>query len=167
MYMLFTFGLKYTVQEKFRSSLNENNMVVDELNTTPTIFNSILWSAIAYNDSVLYTAEYSFWNSEIPINWTPYPRNLDKLKEYDSRSLRTLEWFSDGNYFAVPLENDSIAFFNVKFGRMQYTSDKPEDAFFFYFKFYKENGEIHYKEVRKSNFNFKEALRMLANRIGI
>lgn len=166
-YMLFTFYLKYTVDSKFRNSLAESNITYTELNTTPTILNSVLWSAIAYNDSVLYLSEYSFFKSQEPVKWIPYPRNLNTLSEFASHSLSTITWFSDGNYFVQPLSGDTIAFYNVKFGRMRFDTVEPEDAFIFYWKFYHSDNEIKYYEVRQDDWKFSEAIKMLADRIGI
>src|SRR5688572_253344 len=98
-YMLATFIIKYEVHNKFKESLANDKIHADELNTTPTIFNAILWSAIAYNDSMIYISDYSILNRKRSIEWIGYKRNLNMLAEYDSPELRTITWFSDGNYF--------------------------------------------------------------------
>ena len=90
-YLIFTFGLKFVVHDKFKNSLRSENIEYSELNSTPTILNSILWSAIAYNDSVLYLSEYSFLKADEKITWIPYTRNLQLLPTYDSRALQTLK----------------------------------------------------------------------------
>jgi inner membrane protein len=166
-YMLFTFCLKYSVHEKFKASLKKENIQITELNSSPTILNAILWSGIAYNDSMLYVSEYSFLKSEQPIVWVGYKRNLNLLATFDCPSLKTITWFSDGNYFMQPLQGDTVAFYNVKWGRMQFDRSKPEEAFFFYWKFYVDGHEIRYKEIRNDEWKFNEALRLLLNRIGI
>lgn len=166
-YMLLTFGLKFLVHEKFRESLNENNIAVNEINSTPTILNAILWSGIAYNDSMLYVAEYSFLKNEQPIEWTGYRRNLEQLVKYDSQALRTITWFSDGNYFVQTLPGDTLAFYNVKWGRMNFDTSRPEDAFFFYWKFYIDKNEVRYNEIRREDWSFKESLKLLLERIGV
>jgi inner membrane protein len=165
--MLATFGIKYIVHEKFKSSLVQNQIHFSELNTTPTMLNAILWCAIAYDDSTLYTAEYSLLKRDEAIKWIPFKRNLSYLNTYDSKSLETITWFSDGNYFIEPINSDTIAFYNVKWGRMQFDSTEPEKAFFFYWKFYIEDHEIKYKEVRNDDWKIEEAFSMLMKRIGI
>jgi len=130
-YLIFTFGLKFVVHDKFKNSLRSENIEYSELNSTPTILNSILWSAIAYNDSVLYLSEYSFLKADEKITWIPYTRNLQLLPTYDSRALQTLKWFSDGNYFIKPVSSDTIEFYNVKFGRMRFDTAVPNEAFIF------------------------------------
>jgi inner membrane protein len=166
-YMLMTFGLKYSVHQKFSSSLASNNIQTAELNTTPTILNAILWSAIAYNDSTLYVAEYSFLLPDEPIQWTSFPRNLELLKTYDCEEMRVLTWFSDGTYFLLPHGTDSVSFYNVKWGRGRFDTADPESAFIFYFTFHKEDGKVKYVEKRPRDWKISEAFAMLVTRIGL
>lgn len=166
-YMLMTFAAKYVVHEKFKASLESDTLNYTELNTTPTMLNAILWCAIAYDDSTLYTAEYSFLKSNEQIQWIPYERNLNSLTSFDSQSLNTITWFSDGNYFVQPSGTDTISFYNVKWGRMRFDETEPDKAFFFYWKFYIDNHEIKYEEVRNEDWKISEAFEMLMNRIGL
>jgi len=166
-YLLLTFGLKFVVHEKFRESLVSNEIQVTELNSTPTILNSILWSGIAYNDTMLYVSEYSFLKSNQPIEWIGYKRNKELLTTYDSPALKTITWFSDGNYFVQQMNADTLAFYNVKWGRMNFNSELPEEAFFFYWKFYIDKNEVKYLEVRREDWNFRESLQLLLTRIGL
>jgi inner membrane protein len=166
-YMLLTFGLKFSVQQKFSESLASNGIQVEELNTTPTILNAILWSATAYNDSMLYVAEYSFLKPDEPIQWIPFTRHRELMKTFDCEGMQTLNWFSDGNYFLQPHGTDSVSFYNVKWGRGRFDTTVPEEAFIFYFTFYKENGVVKYHEKRPRDWKISEAFSMLATRIGI
>ncbi|MDQ3049432.1 MAG: metal-dependent hydrolase [Bacteroidota bacterium] len=165
-YMLLTFVLKYDVHKKFKESLTTENITYDELNSTPTILNAILWSAIAYNDSVIYTSEYSFLKENEKIKWNPYKRNLDQLVKYDSDALNTILWFSDGNYFVETQPGDTLTFYNIKFGRGRFNTTVPDSTFMFYWKFYIDKNEVKYKEVRP-DWEFDEALKMLKDRIGL
>ena len=164
--MIGTFVLKYDVHLKFKKSLVTQNIHYNELNTTPTILNAVLWSAIAYDDSMIYTSEYSYLMKDEKIIWNGYPRNLDKLAAYDSKALSTITWFSDGNYFVKPIQGDTLAFYNIKFGRGNFNTTEPDSTFIFYWKFYIDNHEVKYKEVRPE-WKFNEAWAMLMKRIGI
>lgn len=166
-YMFLTFVLKYDMHQRFRKSLQQNKIEYAELNTTPTILNAVLWSAIAYSDSMIYCAEYSYLNSKIPVQWILYKRNLDLLKEFDCYALQKVIWFSDGNYFVEKSNADTLAFYNIKWGRTRFDVTDPGEAFFFYMLFYKEDGKIKYSEVSPGDWSFKEAFAMLAKRIGI
>ena len=165
-YLMLTFAIKWDIDKKFKESLAGNNIHYVELNTTPTILNSILWSAIAIEDSVIYTAEYSYLKPQMPIQWNGFSRNQDELKKYDSKSLRTITWFSDENYFMREIPGDTLEFYNIKWGRSQFDSTNPDSAFIFYWKFYFDKNEVKYKEVR-TDWKFKVLFRRLMNRIGI
>ena len=161
--MLLTFVLKIDIHSKFKNSLAKQNIHYNELNTTPTILNSVLWAGIAYNDSMLYTAEYSYLDKQKEISWIGYPRHQESLKEFDSPSLQTLVWFSDGNYFSAT-NNDTLSFYNVKWGRMNFDQTEPDNAFVFFWKFYRENGVVKHEEIRQG-FNFRKSFSGLWNRL--
>lgn len=166
-YMLLTFGLKYSVHKRFEKSLQEHGIAYRELSSTPTILNSVLWSGIAVSDSVLYVAEYSFLNDQVPVRWIPYRRNLELETKFDSPAFRTVKWFSDGNYFIEADGENSIIFYSVKFGRMRFDADEANQAFFFHWRFYVDDHQIRYEEIRRDDWKFSEALEMLMVRIGI
>jgi inner membrane protein len=166
-YLLLTVGLKYVVHNKFRDSIITDNLQITELNTTPTILNAVLWSAIAYNDSMIYVAEYSFLKKDDTIRWKGYSRNLDLVNKYDCADMRTLVWFSDGNYFLKPSGEDTIAFFNIKWGRGRFDTTNAEEAFFFYFTFVRDREMIIFTRQQFADWDFGEALGQLTDRIGI
>ena len=163
-YLLMTFVLKADVHGKFKNSLSRNGIVYDELNSTPTILNSVLWAGIAYNDSMIYTSEYSYFDKRKEIEWTAYPRNLNLIEKYDSPSMKTLVWFSDGNYFTNETGKDTLTFYNIKWGKMRFDQVNPDSAVVFYFKFYKKADEVKYEQIRQE-FHFKKSFEQLMNRV--
>jgi inner membrane protein len=166
-YMILTFGLKFAVHQKFKASLEKNNIHCDELNSTPTILNAILWSGIAYDQNTIYCAEYSFLNSSIPIVWNAYQRHTELASDFESHEMQTVKWFSDGQYFIQPHGQDSISFYSIKFGRMNMDETEPAEAFFFYYKLNKKDGKVNCEAVERRDFNFNEALHKLSKRIGL
>lgn len=170
-YLLLTFGLKANVHQKFRTSLKIHSKEYNELNTTPTIFNAVLWSAVAYDDDTLHVAEYSYLNRKVPIIWYSYPRNLDLLKKYKSEALEVYKWFGDGNYFALE-NNDTLDFFTTKFGRMRLDKTEAHETFMFYSRYYKDkNGQVQFKskspkESRGSGTELQAYFNVLLERIG-
>lgn len=165
-YLFTTFFIKWNVHNKFRENLEQQNIYYDELNTTPTILNGILWSATAYTDSLFYIAEYSYLKTEVPIEWVSYNRNLNSIKNFDCQAMRNMQWFADGNYFVEPQGTDSLFFYNAKWGRMRYDVSEAKDAFVFYTLYYRQNGEIKHKQIEK-NWKFNESLKLLMDRIGV
>ncbi len=166
-YLLATFFIKWNVHNKFKSSLQEQSISYNELNTTPTILNGILWSANAFNDSVIYIAEYSYFNPSIPIEWVGFKRNLNSIKEFDCDAMRKIQWFADDNYLVEPQGKDTLIFYVAKWGKMNYERvTNAQDAFVFYTLFYKTNNGIAHKQIEK-DWKFSEALTQLMNRVGL
>ncbi len=164
LYLGSTFIIKYDVHSKFRKSLDAEQISYDELNSTPSILNAILWCGIAYDDSTIYTAEYSYFDHRKEIKWTAFSRNLDLLHEFDSPGLRTLVWFSDGNYFVRKSADDTLSFYNIKWGKMNFNQTEPDSAVVFFWKFYKDGEVIKNKQVREE-FHFKRRFVQLVNRV--
>ncbi len=172
MYMAFTFLAKFIVHQKFKKSLVNSGIVVDNLNSTPTILNAILWCGIAVNQDFLYSAEYSFFRPQVPIKWVAYPRNLQLVDSFDSDAMRTLHWFSDGMFFIIPDGYSKARYFNAKFGKMNYTETAPEKAFLFYAEFDKDSAnrvEFSFKtpSSQRAKQDFGKMFHSLTDRIGL
>lgn len=174
LYMTITFVLKFSVQEKFKTSL-QSKFPVDwknlEINTTPTIFNAVLWAGIAYSDSNLYLAEYSFLNPDIPVVWTKFAKKSLVLNDFHCVELETVKWFADEQYCLEKKGKDTLNFYIGKWGKMDFhNTENPETAFRFYFQFIKnKNGRISHQQIRPelTKEEFKEGLVDLKNRIGL
>ncbi len=166
-YMAMTFALKTSVHRMFAEDLNRKHIRVEGFNTKPTILNAILWSAVAWNDSAVYTAEYSFLDRGRPVEWLRYERNLHLLPPFECEALDAFRDFSDECYFAQSAGPDSLLFFNVKFGRTRYDTAEAKSAFLFYMIFTREADRISYTRIRPGDWSFSEAFRMLLRRIGV
>lgn len=168
-YMILTFGLKWGVHSKFEKTLKKDNISYDNLNTTPTILNAMLWAGIAYDEDSLSVAEYSWLNRDVPIKWARYKRHKELAKKFPSESMDVALWFSDRQYFFEP-RGDSVRLYMTKFGRMNFDEDVAEKAFMFYSNIYKDStGTVVYqqKTPRDTEFEFSKALKQLTDRIGL
>ena len=148
---------KFKAEKVFKETLKKENISYDHLSTSPMLFSSFLWNMIAYNDSMIYVSEYSILQKSKNIAVVGYQRNLDLLKAAkSSEPVKTLLWFSQGKYFVQQGKNDTIYFYNIKWGRSDYTNTKAEDAFRFYFKIYAtKNGSYDFSRV-EPNINKKD-----------
>lgn len=166
LYLVFTTTAKTIVHHKFKKDLEAKQLHYTELNSTPSIFNAILWSGIAFDDSTLYTAEYSFLRPDIPIKWEGYSRNLSLLDNFKSDGATTLKWFADGNYFFQQPHADTLLFFIPKWGKPKIDIPEAKKGFLFYYILYKDRGMVKCTAIR-GDFNFKESFANLMQRIGI
>ncbi len=132
-YMGLTFVFKYMAHNKFEEALTKNEIKYDELNSTPTILNSILWNSIAYNDSNAYLSEYSLIKRK-PIQIHTYKRNLHLEKGFESKELDAVKWFSDGQYIIEKENESTINFYVIKWGRFDYHKTTTKEVFFFYYQ---------------------------------
>ena len=165
-YLVFTFGMKYKANSVFKEDLASKNILANGVYTTPTMLNCLLWSGIAVTQDSIYTGEYSVLQKSNDVKWLAFPKNdqaLDVIPLKDD--IATLKWFSQGKYF-VWQQNDTIKFFNIKWGRADYRYQEPEKTFLFYFQFYKENGVWKRSVVEpKLDGKIGDAIRMIFNRI--
>lgn len=168
-YMAVTFYLKYQAHQLFRASLGDAGISYTELNATPTIFNSVLWSAQAYDQDSVRFAEYSFLLPDTPITWVSYPRNRELLRDHMNRDVETALWFSDGIWFAQKKDDGSINLFSCKFGRIDFETNDPERAFFFFWNIYRRDGQVFCDQAgrRRTDGDMREAFDKLMKRIGI
>jgi inner membrane protein len=155
LYMCFTLLNKYTVHQRFENELARQNIQVENLYTSPSMFNNILWSGIATTHDSLYVAEYSLLQDRKEIKWTTFARHLEILATHPAqREIKVLEWFAQGKHFVVE-ENGEIHFFLAKWGRPDWTKTEVHDEFVFYWKIVNKNGTWVGEPV-EPNFGKKE-----------
>lgn len=166
-YMLLTFGFKYMAHTQFDSALQSQNIKYDHLYTTPTLFNSVLWSGIAANDSMIYLSEYSIFQGAKEIKFASYVRNQNEMKDFDCKELQTIKWFSQDKFFVIRPSEDSLLFFNVKWGRANFTKTAPRESMIFYTQFIKTNNGIVATMIEPDfkDAKFTDLLGMLWRRI--
>jgi len=166
-YMLLTFGVKWTVNRTFTHSLKEQGIAYNHLSTSPTFFNNALWAGIAYDDSTITLGEFSVLQKDKWIDYVQYKRNLHLEKEFMSKELETLKWFSQGMYFLEKKDSQTLIIYIVKWGRSDFTKTPPKDAFIFYYEIHKDGNHFKLKAVRPdlTKEKFKQALSQLWHRI--
>jgi inner membrane protein len=169
-YLGFTFVAKGIAHQKFTQELKRQNISYQHLSTSPSILNSILWAGIAYDDSMLYVSEYSLLQKKKDCDFFAVPRNTQLIKNHPAREIaHTLEWFSQGKGICVPATNDSLHFAIAKWGRGDWETKDPLQAFLFYYTIYKDrNGKYQLTSTDPSKNGTVDAGKMfnaLMNRI--
>ncbi|MBP8193598.1 MAG: metal-dependent hydrolase [Chitinophagales bacterium] len=133
----------------FKQNLQQQNIQYTQFSTTPTMFTSFLWNVLAVNDSMIYVGEYSVFQKNKKVDFVGFKRNIDLLEPVkNTAAVQALLWFSQGNYLVEQGQNDTLEFYNIKWGRGDFTNTKPKEAFRFYFKIYKDRkGTVAFKSV--------------------
>ncbi len=165
-YLLFTFTMKYKAHQVFQETLSQKHIDAEEIYTTPSMLNCLLWSGIAIKGDTIYTGEYSVFQRKREVNWLAYPRNIQLLDQVSlKREVGVLKWFSQNKYF-VWQNADTIEFYNIKWGRADLRFTEPQKTFLFYFRFYKEDGNWKRSVVEpKMDGKISDAISMIIARI--
>lgn len=166
-YLGFTFVNKLYMNNLFEKSLAENKIPHIKFMTNPFILNNILWYANAVNDSVLYTAEYSYFDKDKNIKWTAYPRQIHLANNHpDQEDMKSLAWFSR-DYSICRQNGDTLDYYAVKFGKNNLKDTTLEKSFVFHYGIFYENGkwQMAFVEPEQNKENFAKAFSELWARI--
>jgi inner membrane protein len=169
LYMIFTIVNKTRINTIFENSLIKENIAYSRYMTTPTILNNILWSGIAESDSVYYYGTYSFFDKEkfFKINTLPKNRSVVGDAILTDKTLKTLTWFSDDYYQIKRKSQDSLEYYDLRFGTFKMKSTDPEQFVFKFNLIEKPEGHFILKDQgdRPRDANFAEAFAALWDRI--
>lgn len=146
-YMGLTCWAKWEAHQHVVATLEKKQVQVEQVSTSPTIFNAVLWAGMAYNDSVMYVGEYSIFQHHEDADLAAFPRHLEYEKGFEGNHLDIFKWFSQGKYILEKSGPDTLNMYICKWGRMDYKSNDARTCFKFYFKLVKtEQGILAYQE---------------------
>lgn len=167
-YFLLTIANKFYVNQKFETAFKVQNIQPKSYLSNPVIFSNLLWCAVAKDDSMCYIGYYSILQNTPAIRFDGYKKNehlLQKIK--DREGVATLRWFSK-DYFVVEEKKDSIAFYDVRYGKSNFSRNiDHEKTFIFYFKVLdKEAVPLKIQQyISRKDMNFSEFMDQLKHRI--
>ncbi len=153
-YLSLTIGNKLHIDHHYKKSLDKQEIPFTRYMSQPTIFNNILWYGIAETDSNYYTGLYSLFDSGKEIQFNKIPKNHELLLKYrESKTLETLDWFSNGYYNVFFNEDGTYRYNDLRYPNMDV--NHPEHSVFF-FDMYDKNGELKLKPFKPPNPKKKE-----------
>lgn len=148
-YLLLTLVSKFIVWQRFENSLAEQQISYQQMMTTPTPFNSLLWYCCVDTGEDLWISFSSLLDSpERKIEWKKLSKNTELLPGFgEGRAGKRLLWFSRGYYRLLQVEGKP-AFADLRFGRLRnwFDEDHEQDAdyvFLFQLKPAKLEGPYH------------------------
>ncbi len=149
-YLIWTVNNKLKVNTVITSSLKARNIEYNNYMSSPTILNNFLWNCVVEADSVFYQSLYSTLDTEPRIEkWNVYPKNRQLIKGHETdKSIRTLEWFTNGYYNIIERSNDTLQISDLRFGTMGEEAKSPDD-FVFKFLLTEENGVLKAQQSRQ------------------
>ena len=161
-YMLLTLILKGITYQKFTDALQQQNILYSEIETKPSPFNTILWTANVDTKDAYLIGHYSFFDAQ-PIQFTAYPKNhewIEDLKEEEN--VQRLIKITKG-WYTITKENEKLYLNDLRFGLLGFSPSAKN--FTFSFQLEKKNGEVIITEKEKDTQDAKKLLGELWKRI--
>jgi inner membrane protein len=145
-YLVLTLIFKGVAYNNFEHSLQQQGIFYERMETRPTPFNTVLWTANVEAEDAYLIGYYSFFDDRM-IRFEAVPKNHHYLGVHkNDKNVQRLIKISKGWYTIS--ENDGYLYFNdLRFGKLN-PSD-PDSDFVFSYKLVPENGTITAEEVEK------------------
>ncbi|HET8854307.1 MAG TPA: metal-dependent hydrolase [Salinimicrobium sp.] len=154
-YLLLALVFKGIAYQQFEDSLESSDIVYKRMETKPSPFNIILWTAHAEVEDAYLIGDYSFFDDQ-PIDFTSYPKNhhyLDSLGKY--KKVQELIEIS-GGWFTIIRERGEFVFNDLRFGKIN--PYDPNSSFVFSYRLIPKDGGL---TVKKTEKGVGKALKML------
>ena len=161
-YMLLTLFLKGITYQKFTDALQQQNIQYSEIETKPSPFNTILWTANVDTKDAYLIGHYSFFDAK-PIHFTSYRKNHEWLEDLkDEENVQRLIKITKG-WYTITKENEKLYLNDLRFGLLGFSPSAKN--FTFSFQLEKKNGEVIITEKEKDTQDAKKLLGELWKRI--
>ena len=161
-YMLLTLILKGITYQKFTDALQQQNIQYSEIETKPSPFNTILWTANVDTKDAYLIGHYSFFDAK-PIHFTSYRKNHEWLEDLkDEENVQRLIKITKG-WYTITKENEKLYLNDLRFGLLGFSPSAKN--FTFSFQLEKKNGEVIITEKEKDTQDAKKLLGELWKRI--
>ncbi len=161
-YLLVTLLLKGITYYKFQSALEDQGISYARLDTRPSPFNCILWTANVEQENNYLVAYYSLFDSQ-PIKYYKQDKNHELLGDLveDDKVRRLVEITQD--WYTVRRAGDLIELNDVRFGKLSVDPNAANYTFTFQLK--KVGNEVTIIEKPREQTDMKKSLSGLWNRI--
>ncbi|MHC9087718.1 metal-dependent hydrolase [Tenacibaculum sp. IMCC1] len=161
-YMAITLVIKGITYSKFSHALKEQGISYKEIETKPTPFNTILWSANVETNDAYLIGYYSFFDTK-PIEFYSYPKNHHLLDDYKNNvSIKRLIKITKG-WYTISEKNNLIYLNDLRFGLLSVAPNFQQFAFSF--QITKKQNKIVINEVPRNREKAKQLLTDLWVRI--
>lgn len=119
-YLVFTLANKQYVNHQFRASLNEKEIAYKNIDSRPSPFNNILWSANVETEAGFYTGYFSLLDTKFPIALNYYPKNHKLLSDSLRKEpiVQELLMITQGDYIIESKDEDTMLLHDLRFGQL-------------------------------------------------
>ena len=123
-YLFFTVANKFYVDAVFKKSFKKAGISYHRFSAQPTIFNTILWYAVAETEKNYHFTFYSLFDTSSISEKIMTIEKQHDLIDMNTGNLKTLTWFSN-NYFNLSKKEKNGVY---KYVDLRYPMFNPEDA---------------------------------------
>lgn len=161
-YLLLSLGLKGLSYFKFVNALEEQKISYRQIETKPSPFNTILWTANVETEDAFLIGDYSFFDTQ-PIRFTSYSKNHKLLGNLASEDkIQRLIDINNG-WYIISEKNGKLFLHDLRFGVLDPAAAEP--TFVFTYEIIQQDGEIIIQEVERNPEEAKKLLSVLGERI--
>lgn len=161
-YLLLCLGLKGLAYQKFQAALDDQHITYLQLETKPSPFNSILWTANVEVEDAYLLGDYSFFDSK-PVQFKRFSKDHHLLGTLESDDkIRRLIRVSNG-WFIITQREGELFFNDLRFGVLDANAESPD--FVFSYHIVEENTGVEIIEVKRKPADAKNLLYNLGHRI--
>lgn len=129
-YMLLTLILKGITYLKFEEALKNQNISYSEIQTKPSPFNTILWTANVETKDAFLIGDYSFFDTK-PIQFYSNPKNHEALGSFvKEEKVQRLIDITQG-WYTISEKDHGIYLNDLRFGKMSVDQTVDKYAFSF------------------------------------
>ena len=135
LYLVLTFGVKMTINERLNSDLSAKQIQGSSLLTMPVGVAAINWYGLATADDGIYMKKYSLLGDS-DADFEFFPENDSILNRLEPEVAATMRWFAKG-FYTVEADSDTIRVYNMQVdmrGMMLYRNPPAPTHGFFEFK---------------------------------
>jgi len=158
-YLIFTFFFKWVAFAQFKEALKMQHIDYIQIDTRPSPFNTMLWSANVETKNSYLLGNYSFFDSQ-PIIFKAYPKNHNLLGNLiKDESVKRMISISEG-WYTITKRNDNLYFNDLRFGLLSIAPNS--ETFVFQYKLdIDEFGRVQFTEEPKDIQEGKKLLHEL------
>jgi len=118
LYLLWGFAAKVHVSGVFEQNFKAKKIHPQQYITTPTPFNTFLWTGYAVANDTLYAGLYSVFDKDSEISFQAIPQREELLAPFgDQLPVERVRWFSQGYYSAEKDSAGRLLVHDLRFGR--------------------------------------------------
>ncbi|MGO2358135.1 MAG: metal-dependent hydrolase [Mesonia sp.] len=161
-YLVITLLLKAYTYPKFTQALEDQEVDYTSVQTKPSAFNSILWTANVDTPNAYLIGHYSIFDTQ-PIQFASYPKQHELLGELkDEEKVQQLIRITEG-WYSITQKEERLFFNDLRFGVLGFAPG--EDRFVFSYELIETPTGLKVEEVEKDREQAKELVGELGERI--